>query len=483
MPRNPSGVFSLPAGSTVTTGNIILASSHNDPLNDIASDLNAARPVVAGGTGADSAADARTNLGVPSAANPAFTGDMTITGTVDGRDIASDGSKLDTIEASADVTDAANVTAAGALMDSELTSEASVKALNQGVSTTDSPTFAGLTATTGDFSGDVDVVGGLTKGGIEVATIDALTTLGHRNKILNGQFNINQRGETSYTATGYTLDRWRLDEGTGAACTIKQGTFALGQTDVPGNPKHYLIWERATAGSSKSIVSQQIEGVATLAGQTVTRTFWVKATAATQLRPVVRQSCGSGGLGISAGTVTVGAEVSVTTGWQKVTVAFDVPGVSGKTLGNNGDDYLELAFERDHSDTNPTATVYIANVSIVEGDATSEADPGAWREKSIELLMCQRYYLQYNDVKAEGFIGAGGASSGSSILLKTVKFPVQMRGDPSNTVITAPSLERASGLNLISNSNEFYVRIKADGAFPGYSGVTAGVYSFNAEMK
>jgi hypothetical protein len=56
-----------------------------------------------------------------------------------------DHSKLDGIEASADVTDATNVTAAGALMDSELNSIASVKALNQGVATTDSPTFAGVT--------------------------------------------------------------------------------------------------------------------------------------------------------------------------------------------------------------------------------------------------------------------------------------------------------------------------------------------------
>ena len=73
------------------------------------------------------------------------TGNLTITGTVDGRDIASDGTKLDGIEAGADVTDTANVTAAGALMDSELTSEASVKALDQGVATTDSPSFSSIT--------------------------------------------------------------------------------------------------------------------------------------------------------------------------------------------------------------------------------------------------------------------------------------------------------------------------------------------------
>ena len=42
--------------------------------------------------------------------------DITVTGTVDGRDVAADGSKLDGIETSADVTDAVTVAAAGALM-------------------------------------------------------------------------------------------------------------------------------------------------------------------------------------------------------------------------------------------------------------------------------------------------------------------------------------------------------------------------------
>lgn len=54
-------------------------------------------------------------------------GNLALNGTVDGRDIATDGTKLDGIEASADVTDATNVTAAGALMDSEVTNLAAVK--------------------------------------------------------------------------------------------------------------------------------------------------------------------------------------------------------------------------------------------------------------------------------------------------------------------------------------------------------------------
>jgi hypothetical protein len=81
-------------------------------------------------------------------------GNIVAGGTVDGRDVATDGTKLDGIEANADVTDATNVTAAGALMDSELTAIASVKALNQGVATTNSPAFAGLTVDTDTLAVD-----------------------------------------------------------------------------------------------------------------------------------------------------------------------------------------------------------------------------------------------------------------------------------------------------------------------------------------
>ena len=130
------------------------------------------------------------------------TGNITVGGTVDGRDVATDGTKLDGIEAGAtadqtdaeiraaieaatdsnvftdadhsklnaiealaDVTDTANVTAAGALMDSELTNITAVKALNQGVATTDSPSFVGLTA-----SGEITANGGIALGDNDKAT-------------------------------------------------------------------------------------------------------------------------------------------------------------------------------------------------------------------------------------------------------------------------------------------------------------------------
>lgn len=47
-----------------TTGEPITALQHNSPLTDIAADLNAPRPVTAGGTGANTAALARMKLGL-----------------------------------------------------------------------------------------------------------------------------------------------------------------------------------------------------------------------------------------------------------------------------------------------------------------------------------------------------------------------------------------------------------------------------------
>lgn len=64
MARNGSGVYSLPAGSTITNGDTSDASDLNTPLQDLETDMNTARPVVAGGTGATSASGARTNLGL-----------------------------------------------------------------------------------------------------------------------------------------------------------------------------------------------------------------------------------------------------------------------------------------------------------------------------------------------------------------------------------------------------------------------------------
>ena len=96
----------------------------------------------------------------------AFTGAITTNSTFDGRDVATDGTKLDGIEASADVTDTANVTASGALMDSEVTNLAQVKAFDssdyatatQGA-TADAALANVVEDTTPQLGGDLDAQG------------------------------------------------------------------------------------------------------------------------------------------------------------------------------------------------------------------------------------------------------------------------------------------------------------------------------------
>jgi hypothetical protein len=66
MPRSgpPSYTYTLPPVYLAIPGTTIITTQHNDPLEDIAATFNSAQPVVWGGTGATSAAGARTALGL-----------------------------------------------------------------------------------------------------------------------------------------------------------------------------------------------------------------------------------------------------------------------------------------------------------------------------------------------------------------------------------------------------------------------------------
>lgn len=64
MARNGSGVYSKPGGTTAVSGTTISSSDFNTLMDDIAADLNAPRPVVAGGTGGNDVSSAQTALGL-----------------------------------------------------------------------------------------------------------------------------------------------------------------------------------------------------------------------------------------------------------------------------------------------------------------------------------------------------------------------------------------------------------------------------------
>lgn len=64
MPYSGGGTYTLPAGTTKADGDTLTASLWNTAFNDLAEANNEARPIVAGGTGADTEAGARTSLGI-----------------------------------------------------------------------------------------------------------------------------------------------------------------------------------------------------------------------------------------------------------------------------------------------------------------------------------------------------------------------------------------------------------------------------------
>lgn len=64
MPRDGSGVYSKPSGTTAVPNTTIESAKFNSVVDDLVTDANAARPITAGGTGATSASTARTALGL-----------------------------------------------------------------------------------------------------------------------------------------------------------------------------------------------------------------------------------------------------------------------------------------------------------------------------------------------------------------------------------------------------------------------------------
>jgi hypothetical protein len=62
MPRNGSGVYTRPPGTDGIPDTTIESGRYNTFVGDVETDLNAARPIVAGGTGATSAAAARASI-------------------------------------------------------------------------------------------------------------------------------------------------------------------------------------------------------------------------------------------------------------------------------------------------------------------------------------------------------------------------------------------------------------------------------------
>jgi len=230
-------------------------------------------------------------------------------------------------------------------------------------------------------------------------TTSAITSLLRKNVIINGGFNIWQRG-TSQTTTGFGCDdRWSNDN-TGTTKTASRQAFALGQTEVPGNPMYFSrTTVTSVAGASNyALKTQKIESVHTLAGETITLSFYAKADANKNIASEFIQGFGTGGspsaINLELGITTY----NLTTAWQKFTLTTTVPSITGKTLGTDNNDYFRVVFWLDSGSTydsrnntlgQQSGTFEIAQVQIEEGDTATDFER---RLPGEELALCQRYY-------------------------------------------------------------------------------------------
>ena len=230
--------------------------------------------------------------------------------------------------------------------------------------------------------------------GIVTATALVPTTgqLSHRNLVMNGQFDIWQRGTDSgsQSASGYfSADRWKSNH-SGGTYQITRQAFTVGQTDVPSNPKYYMRFA-VTTGNNNVSLGQRIEGVDKVQGQ-VTLSFWAKGTNPNggSFDIINRQDFGAGGSVSSVVDTGVGS-FSVTASWVKKTFTFTPPSISGKTLGTTHSGFYECQIFRQPAGDSGTAayTIDIANVQLEFGPV---ATPFEQRSYNDELVQCERYY-------------------------------------------------------------------------------------------
>ena len=255
---------------------------------------------------------------------------------------------------------------------------------------------------------------------------------GFKNRIINGNFDIWQRG-TSFSNPNdtYTADRFLVVPGGGTTGdTVSQQTFTPGQTDVPGEPTYFLRFA-VGATSANRVMHHRVEDVRTFAGQTCTLSFYAKASTAHSSSVEFGQNFGSGG---SSAVTTSPVSYTMSTSWQKFTFTVTLPSIAGKTIGSSS--YLYVAFIR--SLPASSVSIDIAQMQFEKGPQATAFD---YRPYTTELALCQRYYFVLPGFYIEGYANAGSIRAVNT----PMTFPVQMRTTPTRTVITAGGFSNVRG--------------------------------------
>ncbi len=276
-----------------------------------------------------------------------------------------------------------------------------------------SPTFTGTpTLPTGTIATTQSAGNSTTS----VATTAFVTTaasnvLGFRNVLINGGFDIWQRGTSYSSATsGYlTADRWYTNQ-------TSNTVISQESSDLPAIGVQYGI-KYVTSGSGYAQFYQGIEAdnIRKYKGQTVTVSAYVKVTS-NYVGTLYCNIDWSSTTDLNTGMTTSLAGFAFgnganATGWTRFTGTFTVPSnVAG----------LRVGFVPDSSQGSGV-TVRIAGVQLEFGSIASAFES---RSYGMELALCQRYYEISNGVCQ---VTAGATGFGGNTYFSWIGYKVEKR--------------------------------------------------------
>jgi hypothetical protein len=239
-----------------------------------------------------------------------------------------------------------------------------------------------------------------------------------RNYIINGNFDVWQRGTSFTGANDWTADRWLIHANGSSPSTTRQ-TFTVGQTDVSNFPKYYLRYNAGTSPSAVGEVNQRVEDVTVLGGKEITISLWAKAASGTpNLGLAIIQNFGSGGS--SANVQLDNATLwTLSTTWQKFTHTITIDSITGKTVGASSYTQFRIKMAQDAINKD------VAQVQVEEG---ATATPFEHKTYGQELAACERYY----QTKGMGLVGGiEGTSATVGIWRTAVTLAPEMRAAPT----------------------------------------------------
>lgn len=211
----------------------------------------------------------------------------------------------------------------------------------------------------------------------------------HRNKLINGNFDIWQRG-FSFAGPGYSADRWRIE-------TISNVTVSQGVAAAPYG-KYSLLITPKSATNELSIAQPLDASMAlTFAGKKATFSFQTNSGVAQTITAYIQKAPVANQAFVASGWTTVGYKVcKVAPGAQAFSLTVDIPN-DGSAVG------LRVAFAVNNAANG--VGIGIWGCQLEEG---AVATPFEFRQN--ELSLCQAYFESGNfGFEAYGASGNYGA--------------------------------------------------------------------------